>query len=226
MTALIIFIIKQINYLWSLKTRCLDVFRILGSRILQDIIMRADAAEKIAVFMNLKGESVKHVDTGLPSVFMALHLLDPQGWMLNVLDKKPYLFREKLLNMRGKLQEVLFKRFGPFNPHALRSARNSSTVEKDFTLPAAISASASSSAFSQSKRAKYGGSVRAYFISSRMAALSSVICACFLKSAISLRNSSGISRVILWAVFTPHLLLLIKIITIEYSIAMEISTWA
>ena len=116
--------------------------------------MRADPPKKIVVIVNLKSKSVKHVDARFPSVFISLHLLYPKGRMLNILDKEPDLFLEKLLYAGRKLLEVFLKRFGPVDPHALRSARNSSTDEKDFTFPAAMSASASSSAFFQSNRAK------------------------------------------------------------------------
>lgn len=188
--------------------------------------MRADSAEKIIVVMDFKGEAIKHGNTGFPAILKALHFFDPERRMFDVLHKKPYLLFENILYMRRQLLKVLFKGFSADYPHALRSARNSSTVEKDFIFPAAMSSSASFSAFSQSKALKYGGSDRAYFISSTTAVLSSPMCVRFLKSAISLNTSSGISRVILWLAFTYNLLSLLKIIINAQGAAMETPIWA
>ena len=173
--------------------------------------MRADSPEKVIIIMNFKSETIKHIDAGFPSVFMPLHLFNSQGRMIPVLRKKPNFFIKHFLYMQRELLVVLFKGVCADDPHALRSARNSSTEEKDFILLAVISESASFSAFCQSKEWKYGGSIKAYFKSSDTAVLSSEMWACFLKSYMPLKTSSEISIVILWLDFIHKFLsLLIK----------------
>jgi len=112
--------------------------------------MWPDSSEKIMSCMDFKCEAIEHIDDSLPAVFVSLHLFDPERRVFGVLQEEPQLIFKSLLDMCRQLPEVLFKGIGVVNPHALRSASRSSTEEKDFTLPAAISASASFSAFCQS----------------------------------------------------------------------------
>lgn len=109
---------------------------------------------------------------------------------MDVVHKEPYLFVKFLLNGFGKLFVILLECPGAEDFHFLRSAIKSSTVSKDFVFPAAISLSASASAFVQSKSLKYGGMVRAYLINSATASSVLFFWADFLYFSTSLKISS------------------------------------
>jgi hypothetical protein len=63
--------------------------------------MRPDAPEKAMVSMNLKSETVKHIDAGLPPVFVTLHFLSSKGRMFDVLHKKPHLLFKDFPDMQA-----------------------------------------------------------------------------------------------------------------------------
>jgi len=174
------------------------------SRIFQNIV-GSDSSEEKIIIVHLKGEPIKHVDAAFPAVFKPLHFLDSERRMSNILNEDAQFPIKKLLNAGGQLLVVLLEGCCKMDIHAFRSASKSSTEVKHATRPAAISASASASAFSQSKFRKYGGSVRAYLSSSKTAARVSVMLLLRLKFASSAAMSSGISNVIVRSVFMGHL---------------------
>ncbi|MCL5808901.1 MAG: hypothetical protein M1418_10265 [Deltaproteobacteria bacterium] len=175
-----------------------------GSRIFQNIV-GADSSEENIIIVYLKREPIEHVDAAFPAVFKSFHFLDSERRMSTILNEDAQFPIKKLLNAGGQLLIVLLEGFCKMDIHAFRSASKSSTEVKHATRPAAISASASASAFSQSKFRKYGGSVRAYFSSSKTAARVSLMLLFRLKFANSTAMSSGISSVIVRSVFMGHL---------------------
>jgi len=82
--------------------------------------------------------------------------------------------------------------FGAEGFHFLRSAIKSSMESNDLVFPAAISLSASASAFSQLNSLKYGGRDNAYLINSATASSVVGLFADFLYRSISSKISSGI----------------------------------
>ena len=82
--------------------------------------------------------------------------------------------------------------FGAEDSHFLRSKIKSSMESNDLVFPAAISLSASASAFSQLNSLKYGGRHNAYLINSATASSVVGLFADFLYRSISSKISSGI----------------------------------
>ncbi len=163
----------------------------MNLRLFQDVVMRADAPEEAIILMKFEGKSIEHINACLPAVFVPFHLLDPEGGMPDVMNKKLNLFIKFLLNGDGKSFIILLEDSGAEDFHFLRSAIKSSTLSKDFVFPLAISLSASASAFGQSKSLKYGGRVRAYLINSATASSVLVFRADFLYFSISSMISSA-----------------------------------
>jgi len=112
--------------------------------------------------------------------------------MLDIVHKKLYLFIEFFLCSLGKPLVILLKGFGAEDYHFLRSAIKSSMESNDLVFPAAISLSASASAFSQLNSLKYGGRDNAYLINSVTASSVFSLFADFLYRSISSNTSSGI----------------------------------
>src|SRR4030042_2949606 len=120
--------------------------------------MWAYTTEEVIVTMYFKGKPIKNIYACFPAVFVPFHFLYSEGWMLDIVHKKLYLFIEFFLCSLGKPLVILLKGFGAGDYHFLRSAIKSSMESNDLVFPAAISLSASASAFSQSHSLKYGGS--------------------------------------------------------------------
>jgi len=95
----------------------------------------------------------------------------------------------------GKPLVILLKGFGAEDSHFLRSKIKSSMESNDLVCPAAISLSASASAFSQLNSLKYGGRDNAYLINSATASSVFGLFADFLYRSISSKISSGIFTV-------------------------------
>jgi len=164
--------------------------RLVKLRSFQNIVVRTDAPEEVIILMNFEGKAIEHVDACLPSVFVPFHLLNPERRVTDVIDKEPYLIIEFFLCSLGKPLVILLKGFGAEDSHFLRSKIKSSMESNDLVCPAAISLSASASAFSQSNSLKYGGRVRAYLIKSLTASSVLVLLADFLYRSISSKMSS------------------------------------
>src|SRR3972149_3459046 len=112
--------------------------------------MWANTAKEVIIFVCLKGEAVKHINAGFPSVFIAFHLFNTKRRMPDILCKEHYLFVKFFLSSFWKFLIIVFKEVCAMNPHFLRSARSSLTLLKDLTRPSAMALSASASAFFQS----------------------------------------------------------------------------
>ncbi len=93
---------------------------------------------------------------------------------------------------RRKLFIILLEGFGAEDSHFLRSAIKSSTESNDLVCTAAISLSASASAFSKLNSLKYGGRDNAYLINSATASSMLGLFAYFIYRSISSNTSSGI----------------------------------
>jgi len=144
------------------------------------------------VTMYFKGKPIEHIYACFPAVFMPFHFFDSEGWMVDIVHKKLYLFIEFFLCSIGKPLVILLKGFGSEDSHFLRSAIKSSMESNDLVFPAAISLSASASAFSQLNSLKYGGRDNAYLINSATASSVFGLFADFLYRSISSNTSSGI----------------------------------
>jgi len=134
--------------------------------------MGANTAKDESITRAMKGYAVGHRNAGFPNVLEALHFFDAEGGMQGILHQSQEgLFRARL-NLFGETSEVPRKRFRPCDPlgcwrrgftsglpamsrglaapQLLKSLKRSSTDSNSFSLPAAISASASLSFFCHS----------------------------------------------------------------------------
>jgi hypothetical protein len=144
------------------------------------------------VTMYLKGKPIKHIYACFPAVFVPFHLFNSEGRVTYVIDKESYLVIKFFLCSLRKPLIILLKSISAEDFHFLRSERKSSMESNDLVFPAAISLSASASAFSQLNSLKYGGRDNAYLINSATAASVFGLFADFLYRSISSKTSSGI----------------------------------
>lgn len=105
--------------------------------------------------------------------------------MMNVVYEEPDFGSKLFLRKFGELFEIHLEAFGAEDVHFLRSEMRSSADLNDLVFPAAISLSASASAFFQSKSLKYGGNVKAYLSNSVTAFFVLLLCEAFLYFSIS-----------------------------------------
>ncbi len=170
--------------------------------------MRAYTAQEIMVRMNLKSKPIKHINACLPAVFVSFHLLDSKGRVIDVIHEEFDFAFKFFLGRSWKFFIILLKNFGSEDFHFLRSNKKSSADLNAFVFPAAISLSASASAFFQSNPLKYGGRVNAYLTSSATASPVLFLCSSFLYLFTSSRTLSD--KVIVNSCVAIVLLLLIQ----------------
>ena len=173
-------------------------------------IMGTNSSQEAVIFMYLKGKTIEHSNTCLPSILISLKLFDTQRGMADIFQKEFYLFLKYLVDMIGEVFEVFIKGVGSGYLHALRSVKSSFTDENAFILPSRMSSSASFSAVSQSKFLKYGGIDNAYLSNLKIAVSSSGRFVLSLKASIPSIISSGISNTILRDIFMNNLSFIFK----------------
>ena len=92
----------------------------VGVRIRSLLRMRDDVHNAVNIVLNLKVKTPVSIDTGLPEILPLVVLLGAEGWVVQILLQKFYLFEKRVTDRSWEIDERLTGSFGVVDLHRER----------------------------------------------------------------------------------------------------------